>query len=63
VKQLGYNSRYCWFLELSIKETIWDHSPFSQNQERLIGADIAELFLKRIIAQTTEARLLPKNKG
>ena len=61
VEQLGYNILYRWFLGLSLEEKIWDHSTFSQNQERLIGTDVAGQFLQRIIAQATEARLLSKD--
>ena len=61
VEQLGYNILYRWFLGLSLEEAIWDHSSFSQNQERLIGTDIAGQFLHRIIEQAKEARLLSKD--
>jgi transposase len=61
VEQLGYNILYRWFLGLSLEEAIWDHSTFSQNQERLIGTDIAGQFLQRIIEQAKEARLLSKD--
>jgi transposase len=61
VEQLGYNILFRWFLGLSLEEKIWDHSTFSQNQERLIGTDIAGQFLQKIIAQATEARLLSKD--
>jgi transposase len=61
VEQLGYNILYRWFLGLSLEEKIWDHSTFSQNQERLIGTDIAGQFLRRIIEQAKEARLLSKD--
>ena len=61
VEQLGYNILYRWFLGLSLEERIWDHSTFSQNQERLIGTDIAGQFLQKIIEQAKEARLLSKD--
>ncbi len=61
VEQLGYNILYRWFLGLSLEEAIWDHSTFSQNQERLIGTDIAGQFLQRIIEQAKKARLLSKD--
>lgn len=40
-EQLCYNILYRWFLRLSLKDGIWDHSRFSQYQERLIGTDMA----------------------
>ena len=60
VEQLGYNILYRWFLGVSLEERIWDHSTFSQNQERLIGTDLAAKFLQKIIEQAKEARLLSK---
>lgn len=61
VEQLGYNILYRWFLGLSLEDEIWDHSTFSQNQERLIGTEIAAQFLQRIIEQAKEAALLSKD--
>ncbi len=60
VEQLGYNILYRWFLGLSLEDKVWDHSTFSQNQERLIGTDIAVQFLQRVIEQAKEAHLLSK---
>jgi transposase len=61
VEQLGYNILYRWFLGVSLEERIWDHSTFSQNQERLIGTDLASKFLQKIIEQAREAQLLSKD--
>lgn len=61
VEQLGYNILYRWFLGVSLEDVIWDHSTFSQNQERLIGTDIAGQFLQRVITQAKEAQLLSKD--
>lgn len=61
VEQLGYNILYRWFLGVSLEDAIWDHSTFSQNQERLIGTDIAGQFLQRVITQAKEAQLLSKD--
>jgi len=60
VEQLGYNILYRWFLGLSLEDKVWDHSTFSQNQERLIGTDIAVKFLQRVIDQAKVAQLLSK---
>ncbi|NPU86583.1 MAG: transposase [Syntrophaceae bacterium] len=60
VEQLGYNILYRLLLGVSLEERIWDHSTFSQNQERLIGTDLAAKFLQKIIEQAKEARLLSK---
>jgi transposase len=60
VEQLGYNILYRWFLGLSLEDQIWDHSTFSQNQERLLNTSVARQFLQKIIDQAKAAQLLSK---
>lgn len=61
VEQLSYNILFRWFLGISLEDRIWDHSTFSQNQERLIGTDIAGQFLQKILDQAKEGHLLSKD--
>ena len=61
VEQLSYNILFRWFLGVSLEDRIWDHSTFSQNQERLIGTDIAGQFLQKILEQAKAAHLLSKD--
>lgn len=61
VEQLSYNILFRWFLGVSLEDRIWDHSTFSQNQERLIGTDIAGQFLQKILEQAQESHLLSKD--
>jgi transposase len=61
VEQLSYNILFRWFLGVSLEDRIWDHSTFSQNQERLIGTDIAGQFLQEILKQAKDARLLSQD--
>lgn len=60
MQEIGYNILYKWFLGLAMDDKVWDHSTFSQNQDRLIDTDIARKFLERIQAQAEEAELLSK---
>lgn len=60
MQEIGYNILYKWFLSLAMDDKVWDHSTFSQNQDRLIDTDIARKFLERIQAQAEEADLLSK---
>lgn len=60
MQEIGYNILYKWFLGLAMDDKIWDHSTFSQNQDRLIDTDIARKFLERIQAQAEGANLLSK---
>ena len=58
--QVGYNVLYKWFLGLAMDDKVWDHSTFSQNQDRLIDTDIARKFIERIQAQAEKADLISK---
>ncbi|MDA8089175.1 MAG: IS5 family transposase [Nitrospiraceae bacterium] len=58
MEQLGYNILYKWFVGLAIDDKVWDHSTFSQNQERFINSDIAKAFLEKIQDQAERAGLL-----
>lgn len=58
MEQLGYNILFKWFVGLGIDEKVWDHSVFSQNQDRLITSDIAKAFLEKIQQQAGKAGLL-----
>jgi len=60
VEQIHYNFLFRWFLGMSLDEKVWDHSSFTQNNERLIGSDAAAEFLSRILAQAERKRLLSR---
>jgi len=58
MEQIGYNILFRWFLGLDLDAKVWDHSVFSQNQDRLIDSDIARKFLELIQKQAEAAGLL-----
>lgn len=60
MEHVGYNILFKWFLGLAIDDKVWDHSTFSQNQDRLIDTDIARKFIERIQAQAEKADLISK---
>ncbi len=60
VEQIHYNFLFRWFLGMSLDEKVWDHSSFTQNNDRLIGSDAAAEFLSRILAQAERKRLLSR---
>jgi len=47
-EQLGYNLLWLWFLDREFVEGSFDHSVFSQNAERVLSAEVAELFFHEI---------------
>ena len=45
VEQIQYNLLFRWFVGLAIEDTVWNHSVFSKNRDRLIEHEaVAELF-------------------
>lgn len=45
VEQIQYNLLFRWFVGLAIEDTVWNHSVFSKNRDRLIDHDVVtELF-------------------
>ena len=45
VEQINYNLLFRWFVGLSIDDSVWNHSVFSKNRDRLIEHDVViELF-------------------
>ena len=37
-EQLDYHLLFRWFLDMDLDEPNWDHSTFTQNRRRLLGA-------------------------
>lgn len=45
VEQISYNLLFRWFVGLSIDDSVWNHSVFSKNRDRLIEHDaVTDLF-------------------
>lgn len=45
VEQIHYNLLFRWFVGLAIEDTVWNHSVFSKNRDRLVEHDVVtELF-------------------
>ena len=57
-EQIGYNILYRWFLGMALDEPMWDHSSFTQNQQRLIGSEVSARFFERILDQARRKKLL-----
>ena len=57
-EQLDYNLLFRWFVGLSMDETIWNHSVYSKNRERILHSDLAIMFLRSICSQALAAGLL-----
>jgi transposase len=58
VEQIGYSILFRWFIGMGLDERVWDHSTFSQNQDRLLGSDVAAKFFQAVQQQAKKAGLL-----
>jgi transposase len=58
MEQLEYNLLFRWFVGLRMDDRVWDATVFTKNRERLLRGEIAEGFLRAVIAQSREAALL-----
>ena len=58
MEQLDYNLLFRWFVGLGIDDAVWDHSTFSKNRERLLGADVAAKFLAAVLRHPKVTRFL-----
>jgi transposase len=58
MEQLDYNLLYRWFVGLGVDDPVWDHSTFSKNRDRLLGADVAAKFLEAVLRHPQVKRFL-----
>ena len=47
-EQLGYNLLWLWFLDREFAEGSFDHSVFAKNYERVLSAEVAQLFFLEV---------------
>jgi transposase len=48
-EQLRYNLLFRWFVGLAIDDSVWDHSVFSKNRDRLLENAVVEAFFAEIM--------------
>src|SRR3954447_3324821 len=58
MEQINYNLLFRWFVGLGIDNAVWDHSTFSKNRDRLLGADVAAKFLAAVLRHPKVTRFL-----
>ena len=57
MEEIDYNMLYRWFVGLNLDEEVWDATSFTKNRDRLLEADVAKEFLKRVVEQARNAGL------
>lgn len=58
MEQLDYNLLFRWFVGLSMDDSVWNHSTFSKNRDRLLNTEIATVFFKSIRDQAKQKDLM-----
>jgi transposase len=58
MEQINYNLLFRWFVGLGVDDAVWDHSTFSKNRDRLLGADVAAKFLAAVLRHPQVTRFL-----
>src|SRR6202046_1843275 len=56
--RLEFDLLFRWFVGIGIDDSVWDHSTFSKNRDRLLEGDIAAKLLRAVLAQPRVTRLL-----
>ena len=60
VEQLRYNLLFRWFVGMAIDDTVWDHSVFSKNRDRLLANEVVESFFTEVMSLADKAGLLSR---
>jgi len=58
MEHIRFNLLYRWFVGLDLQDPVWAPSTFSKNRDRLIEADIAVEFLRKVLARANDEALL-----
>jgi transposase len=57
MEEIDYSMLFRWFVGLNLDEEVWDATSFTKNRDRLLEADVAREFLKRVVEQARGAGL------
>ncbi|BBO72646.1 hypothetical protein DSCW_00630 [Desulfosarcina widdelii] len=58
LEQLVYNLFFRWFVGLKMDDSVWNHSVFSKNRDRLLNTEIAAVFFAAIRDQAAQKKLM-----
>ena len=57
MEEIEYGILFRWFVGLNLDEEVWDATSFTKNRDRLLEAEVAKEFLKRVVEQARNAGL------
>jgi transposase len=58
MEQMEYNLLFRWFVGLGVNEAVWDPTTFTQNRDRFLSGNVAEVFFASVVSQAERAGLL-----
>lgn len=61
MERIDYDLLFRWFVGLGIDDTVWNHSVFSKNRDRLMGYGVDELLFEAIKKQAYANKLLSRD--
>lgn len=61
VEQTHYNLLFRWFVGLSIDDTVWNHSTFSKNRDRLLEHDVVPALFAEVVQMAGQRGLLSQD--
>ena len=57
MEEIEYSILFRWFVGLNLDEEVWDATSFTKNRDRLLEAEVAKEFLRRVVDQAGNAGL------
>jgi transposase len=60
-RQISYNMLFRWFVGLPMDGTVWDHSTFSKNRDRLVEHDVLVLLFNETVETARKRGYLSGN--
>ena len=61
MERIDYDLLFRWFVGLGMDDTVWNHSVFSKNRDRLMGYAVDELLFEAIKKQAYARKLLSRD--
>jgi len=61
MEQMNYNLLFRWFTGMSIDESVWDHSTFSKNRDRLLDHDIIPTLFVEVVELARKRHLISED--
>lgn len=58
MEQAQYNLLFRWFIGLSIEDTVWNHSTFSKNRDRLFDHEVIPALFSEVVGLARQRDLL-----